>query len=388
MSSEDTNIKLEASHSARLAAAAHGRSETKDGEFSTLPVADVTPADVQAVRLLLGDGSVVDWRRLFYNNREEVVRFLDVNGYRLDKPEERVRLTDLHTRAVEFVESTFDMEIPPRVRRPVDIAQLFLLASRGRRWEQRAACVVLKMMHVINHLEAKKLSYHLSVSERALFKAARDKVDACIEAMREEGLGIARYEPSRKSEHSLLTKLISKPQVTAAQIFDKLRFRLTVCSRHDIVPVLQWLTRHLFPYNHVVAGETHNRILSEDEVFRALDEQLSEPLPSWKDHTELDPVPFNPATSRLFNMVSFVVELPLRIDRLCDEETRKNFSHLGHLLLVTLEFQVFDEETAQTNRRGEANHDAYKTRQLSVVAQRLWGRPAPPVRPVLEDFED
>ena len=106
------------------------------------------------------------------------------------------------------------------------------------------------------------------------------------------------------------------------------------------------------------------------------------------DGAKLDPVPFNPATSRLFNMVSFVVELPLRIDRLCDEETRKNFSHLGHLVLVTLEFQVFDEETAQTNRHGEANHDAYKTRQLSVVAQRLWGRPAPPVRPVLEDFED
>ena len=387
MSSKDANIHLNATPSARLATATE-RSETKDGEFNTLPVSDVTPADVQAVRLLLGDGSVVDWRRLFYSHRDEVVRFLEVNGYRLDNPEEMKRLGDLHGRAVVFVENTFDMEIPPRVRRPVDVSQLFLLASRGRRWEQRAACVVLKMMHVINHLEAKKLSYHLSVSERALFGAASAKVDSCIEAMRAEGLGIARYEPSRKTEHSLLTKLISKPQVTAAQIFDKLRFRLTVCSRHDIVPVLQWLTRHLFPYNHIVAGETHNRILSEDEVFRSLEAQLTEQLPSWKDHTELDPVPFNPATSRLFNMVSFVVELPVRIDQLCDVETRESFSHLGHLVLVTLEFQVFDEETAETNRLGEANHDAYKTRQLSVVAQRLWGRPAPPIRPVLDDLDD
>ncbi len=387
MSSEDVNIQFDASPSGRLAAASE-QSETKDGEFATLPIADVTPGDVQAVRLLLGDGSVVDWRRLFYSHRDEVVRFLEVNGYRLDNPNEMKRLQDLHSRAVDFVESTFDIEIPPRIRRPVDVAQLFLLASRGRRWEQRAACVVLKMMHVVNHLEAKKLSYHLSVSERALFGAASEKVDACIEAMRSEGLGIARYEPSRKTEHSLLTKLISKPQVTAAQIFDKLRFRLTLCSRHDIVPVLQWLTRHLFPYNHVVAGETHNRILSEDEVFRSLEAQLTEHLPSWKDLTELDPVPFNPATSRLFNMVSFVVELPVRIEKLCDPETQKRFSHLGHLVLVTLEFQVFDEETAETNRLGEANHDAYKTRQLSVVAQRLWGRPAPPIRPVVEGFDD
>jgi uncharacterized protein (TIGR04552 family) len=387
MSSKDVNIQFDASTSGRLAAAS-ARSETKDGEFATLPIANVTPADVQAVRLLLGDGSVVDWRRLFYSQRDEVVRFLEVNGYRLDNPSEMKRLQELHARAVEFVESTFDIEIPPRVRRPVDIAQLFLLASRGRRWEQRAACVVLKMMHVVNHLEAKKLSYHLSVSERALFAAAREKVDACIEAMRAEGLGIARYEPSRKTEHSLLTKLISKPQVTAAQIFDKLRFRLTLCSRRDIVPVLQWLTRHLFPYNHVVAGETHNRILSEDEVFQALEDQLTEQLPSWKDLTELDPVPFNPATSRLFNMVSFVVELPVRIEKLCDPETQKSFSHLGHLVLVTLEFQVFDEETAEMNRLGEANHDAYKTRQLSVVAQRLWGRPAPPIRPVLDGADD
>ena len=387
MSSKDVNIQFEANTTARLAAASE-RVETKDGEYPTLPVMDVTPADVQAVRLLLGDGSVVDWRRLFYSHRDEVIRFLEVNGYRHDNPEEMRRLGELHDRAVEFVESTFDMQIPPRVRRPVDITQLFLLASRGRRWEQRAACVVLKMMHVINHLEAKKLSYHLSVSERALFLAASGKVDACIEAMRKEGLGIARYEPSRKSEHSLLTKLISKPQVTAAQIFDKLRFRLTVCSRHDIVPVLQWLTRHLFPYNHVVAGETHNRILSEDEVFRSLEAQLKEPLPSWKDHTELDPVPFNPATSRLFNMVSFVVELPVRVDELCDAQTKESLSHLGHLLLVTLEFQVFDEETAETNRLGEANHEAYKARQLSVVAQRLWGRPAPPIRPVLDELDD
>lgn len=387
MSQKDVNIQFDASPNGRLAAA-NERRETKDGEYATLPIADVTPADVQAVRLLLGDGSVVDWRRLFYSHRDEVVRFLEVNGFRVDNPNEMKRLQDLHGRAVEFVEDTFDMEIPPRVRRPVDITQLFLLASRGRRWEQRAACVVLKMMHVINHLEAKKLSYHLSVSERALFGGASEKVDACIEAMRAEGLGIARYEPSRKTEHSLLTKLISKPQVTAAQIFDKLRFRLTLCSRHDIVPVLQWLTRHLFPYNHVVAGETHNRILSEDEVFRALEAQLAEQLPSWKDLTELDPVPFNPATSRLFNMVSFVVELPVRIEKLCDVETQARFSHLGHLVLVTLEFQVFDEETAEMNRLGEANHDAYKTRQLSVVAQRLWGRPAPPVRPVVEGSDD
>ena len=124
------------------------------------------------------------------------------------------------------------------------------------------------------------------------------------------------------------------------------------------------------------------------DSFRSLEAQLKEPLPSWKDHTELDPVPFNPATSRLFNMVSFVVELPVRVDELCDAQTKESLSHLGHLLLVTLEFQVFDEETAETNRLGEANHEAYKARQLSVVAQRLWGRPAPPIRPVLDELDD
>jgi uncharacterized protein (TIGR04552 family) len=386
MSSKDVNIHFDATSEGRIQAA-QGVSETKDGELPTLSVADVSPADVQAVRLLLGDGSVVDWRRLFYRDRDEVARFLAVNGYRLDVPEELARIVDLHARSVSFVEETFDMEIPPRIRRPADVTELFLLASHGRRWEQRAACVVLKMMHVINHLEAKRLSYHLSVSEHALFEAANQSVDACIKAMGDEGLGILRYDPSTKTEHSLLTKLISKPQVTAAQIFDKLRFRLTLYSRHDIVPVIQWLTRKLFPFNHVVAGETHNTILSEEEIFRVLDAQLSEPLPSWRDTTELDPVPFNPATSRLFNMVSFVVELPVRIDDLCDPATRAPFAHLGHLVLVPLEFQVFDEDTAEANRRGEANHNAYKNRQLSVVAQRLWGRPAPPIRPVAE-FED
>lgn len=383
MTVKDVNLQLDARTGSLLGEG--GSPKDRDTVEMLRPMGATTPLDVQAVRLLVADGSVVDWRRLFFSEVEEVHRFLAVNGFDVARPDELERLQGLHRRAVTYVDETFDIDLPPRVRRPEDPADLFLAASGQKRWEQRGACVVLKMMHVINHLEARKLGYHLNVSERALFEAASEKVKDCIERMGAEGLGVSSYEPSTKSEHSLLTKLISKPQVTAAQIFDKLRFRLMTHDRGDLVPVMRWLTRNLFPFNHIIAGETHNTILNEEEIFRSLEGQLTAPLPPWKDASNLDPAAFNPATSALFHMIGFVVELPIRVDRICATEDMSRFRHLGHLVLVALEFQLFDQETAEANETGDGRHSAYKGRQLSVVGQRLWGRPSPPLRPVEDE---
>ena len=333
-----------------------------------------TDLDLQALRLLLSGGSVVDWRRLSFREPHEVAEFLAANGYDVDNSIEMGRLVALHRRALDYLEQTYELVIPERVRAPEDVSELFLIASGvdADESEQQAACAVLKVVHVLNHLEARRLVHHLSLSERALFLAAADKVDALIDEMRGAGFGICEYEPSTKTDHSLITKLISKPRVTAAQIFDKLRFRLVTESREDLLPVVRWLLRQLFPFNHVIAGESHNTILTEDELRDCL-----EPKPSPEEGGRHDLFggyqPSNPATSPSFRMINFVVDLPVRINRLCTPAELVRLSHLGHLVHVTLEFQLFDRATLLANEAGEGNHGAYKQRQLNLVSERLWG---------------
>ncbi len=372
MAANDVNIRLDARTTSTLKLA--GRDASRPRALTLAPI------DVQAVRLLLDGGSVVDWRRLSYNDPAQVRSFLAVNGFDADNPIEMARLEDLHRRAVTYVGETFDTYVPDGIAAPHDYCDLFMAASGESSPSQRAACVVLKVMHVINHLESRRLTHHMSVSERALFEAAAEKVEEFIERMRAEGMGIMRYEPSRKTDHSLVTKLLSKPRVTAAQIFDKLRFRMVVADRSDLVPVMLWLLRHLFPFNHVIAGESHNTILSADEIRAQLDGRVKGTVPMWLEPDGQRGAAHNPATSPRFRMINFVVELPIRVRRLCNPTDRRRHQDLGHLVLVTLEFQLFDEATAAANELGDGNHAAYKGRQLELVGRRLWGGDPPPLK--------
>ncbi|MCB9729655.1 MAG: TIGR04552 family protein [Deltaproteobacteria bacterium] len=383
MSVNEVNIQLDATTATALELAAgplqiHERAAADAARREAL-LGTMTPVDARAIRSLLSGRSVIDWRRLSFNERDEVVRFLDANGFDVHRPLELGRLRELHRRALEYVAATWDLPIPATVRDDRDLCQLFLLASAPGGDEQRAACVVLKVMHVINHLEARRLIHHLNVSERALYDAAGSKVDEFVQRMHRDGLGVIGYVPSKKTDHSLVTKLISKPRVTAAQIFDKLRFRLTTRERADIVPVILWLTRHLFPFNHVVPGETHNTILDEEALARTVDSHFADSLPLWDEGSDIEE-PNNPMTSDRFRMVNFVVELPVRVSRI-RHELPQRLDHLGHVVLVALEFQLFDRATAEDNERGDSSHAAYKQRQLDTVSRRLWGAGPPPMRP-------
>jgi len=194
------------------------------------------------------------------------------------------------------------------------------------------------------------------------------------------GLSVVRYQPSTKGDHSLLTKLISKPRVTAAQIFDKLRFRLVMAQRDQLIPAMRYLARHLFPLNHIIPGESHNTILSETEVAAQLDGQVQCGIEPWHG-AEVEAIEsVNPATAKNFRMIGFVVDLPVRVDALISPEQRLPYTALGHLLYVTLEIQLFDEASYDQNQHGDANHEAYKQRQLASVAKRLWGADVPPIK--------
>src|SRR4029079_19276104 len=76
---------------------------------------DFTLADLTAIRNLLRGGSVIDWHRLHFTERDEVDRFLRVNEIDPGSEDDLRRLADLREAAVEYLERHLGFHIPEEV---------------------------------------------------------------------------------------------------------------------------------------------------------------------------------------------------------------------------------------------------------------------------------
>src|SRR3954465_2957986 len=228
-------------------------------------MSELTLADIDAVRLLLRGDSVIDWHRLNYADHAEVDRFLRLNELDPESDEEMGRLEDIRADAVDYLARAFAMAIPDEVAADLPARDLFLVASSTGP-HQKWACVVLKVMHIIHHINGRQALLKVSVSDEIIFREIEMKVLQVVEQLRAAGAPLTEFEWSRKPRDSQITKLLAKKSTLAASIYDKLRFRLIVPHYQDIVPMLATLTRQLIPFNYIVPGETVNQLLDLQQI--------------------------------------------------------------------------------------------------------------------------
>src|SRR5688572_25680432 len=86
--------------------------------------------DLEAVRVLLRGGSVVDWHRLDFRDQADVERFLRVNEFQPSNERDLQRLEILRQESVDFLRRSFNFRIPDDVAERVPARDLFLMASR------------------------------------------------------------------------------------------------------------------------------------------------------------------------------------------------------------------------------------------------------------------
>src|ERR1700749_1241744 len=219
-----------------------------------------TLGDVEAMRLLLRGGSVIDWHRLAFSDASEVDRFLVLHEFDPTNADDVDRLEELRSDAVEYLTRNFSYRIPADVAHDMPARDLFLLASsRGKK--QTYACIVLKVMHVMHHLAGRELLFKLPVSDDEVFGFVEAKVVKVVEEIRAAGYPIVEFAWSRKERDSVVTKLLAKKATIAADVFDKLRFRLITRNLDDLPAVLHELMHRLIPFNYVIPGQTVNAIL-------------------------------------------------------------------------------------------------------------------------------
>ena len=326
--------------------------------------------DVEAVRLLLRGGSVIDWHRLDFQDVGEVDRFLRISEFRPEDEHDMDRLEELRDEAVEYLRSNFSFRIPEDVAGGVPVRDLLMLASqKGRR--QTFACIVLKVMHVLHHLAGRELLFKLPVSDDEIFHLVETKVVEVVEALRAAGHSVVEFAWSRKERDSLLTKLLAKKESIAARVYDKLRFRLVVKEADDILPVLRELLHRLIPFNYVIPGESVNQVVP---LARALLGPLSRHASQLQEEVRPDedfaPTP-NEFSGPGYRVINFVADLPVRIDSFLCQTGDPLYKDHGQVVFVLTEFQVIDEKTAIANEQGENSHQRYKERQHAKVRARL-----------------
>ncbi len=330
--------------------------------------------ELEQVRLILRGGSVVDWYRLRFEAPEEVARWLALLGGDVDDPIDRSRLDRLRAEAARYLGDEHGYRIPAELL-TCEAVDLFLFASekKGRRRDRFFACLLLKVMHIVHHIEARELRYRLPLSQAGIFDMLVDKVDSFADDLRRENFPLARYEGGQKTTTSLLTKLLVKKEHHAAAIHDRVRFRFVVENPIDLVDLLARMGERLFPFNYLAPAQTVNHLINftafveSNAAYRAFANDLQ--LELGQEEQALRPL--NEFSGPSYAVINFVVDMPLRVPEEVLLKVPVDDEDLGRVVFALAEFQLVDVGTDLMNEQGENRHERYRHRQLAIVRERL-----------------
>ncbi|MBJ6762137.1 TIGR04552 family protein [Myxococcaceae bacterium JPH2] len=330
--------------------------------------------ELERIRLILRGGSVIDWRRMHFSSRDEVDGFLRLCQIDVSRAFDDAWVRTILADAVSYLRRTFDYRVADAVAQPREVHDLFLYASGvgGGRY-RRIACIVLKVMHVIQHIEGRDLLFRLAASEAEVAELVTQRVLGVAREMRERDLPVVEFAHSLKTRESLVTKLIAKKETVAAQVYDRTRFRIVTKHRDDLLPVLYFLSQRLFPFNFVVPGQTENSLISFRELLEVYPnfERCIPDLHLDRDFEDREERAGNVFSGSGYRVLNFVVDLPLRMDAYLPPPAEDVRDRKGRIVFSLVEFQMMDERTAKENEQGENAHENYKRRQRRRVLGRL-----------------
>ncbi|MCU0690810.1 MAG: TIGR04552 family protein [Polyangiaceae bacterium] len=333
------------------------------------PIQEFNLSDAETVKLILNGESAVDWHRLNLQDEAQAREMLEAQEFRPDEPSDRARLERVKNEAISYLRRHLDFPIPNPVER-ASVEELLLLAS-GKGHRQVCACTILKAMHIVHHVDGQELLFTIPMSIQDVFKLVEEKVYRVIGDMLSAGYPITEFIGGRKNKDSLYTKLLSKAETVAAAVYDRLRFRIVTRTADDILPIVLYLSRRVFPFNQVIPGQSLNTLFRLRRYFLSFDNLL--PLmPQFQlgltddlTHTA------NAFSGRSFRAVHFVADVPVRLPNEAMEAAPPNAWVLGPVVSVLSEFQLVDRETEAINEQGDGSHAAYKHRQRLAVMRRL-----------------
>lgn len=315
---------------------------------------------------------MLDWRRLHVKSLDECDAILYASGFDLEDEKDALRLREIRLSAIDYLVRNFGFTFSQEIFNAESPSNLMLLAAGGDALLRRQACMLLKVMHVIHHVDARELKSRLNISDRGLCHLVEEKAAQVIQEMRRQGYPIIDFQSSRKTRDSIITKLLSKRKGNRALIYDMIRFRIVTATIEEIVPVVAYLSQHLFPLHNTVPGESHNSIFDfKDFIHRH--PRMARMIPEFQADLmyENEMRQSNPVTSSTFKTANFIVDLPIRLDNRQLELWAPGIELHSRVVHVLAEFQIVDQVSHIRNEQGDASNDRYKARRTASVKDRL-----------------
>jgi uncharacterized protein (TIGR04552 family) len=334
---------------------------------------DFSLFDLESVRLILRGGSVLDWRK-FNPSPSEIEAFCRVQQLDFDNPNDIALTERIRDEAVAYLRETLSFPVPRPVRKASLVELLLMAGDTSTRHRQLCACTLLKAMHVINHFDANEARQAITMTDQELFFAAERRIYQAVSHMMALGLPIVEFMGGRKQRTSMVTKLLSKSTPLSTQLFDKMRFRIITTRKADVLPIISYLQRNLFPFNYVLASESYNTLFpfadhcAKNKHLTTLLDQLQ--IDSNMENRLL-PLS-NKHSSSKYRVVHWVADMPIKVP---DFENAFRTDGVNPsprpIIYLRTELQILDRGSHRQNERSDASHHKYKARQIESVAERL-----------------
>lgn len=356
--------------------------------------------------------SVIDLGALALRNLRDARQFAREYGYDVEQPGVLDYLRRIQREALGFVREQFlepgqQSLLPAEVCDDSDPLQLLVLASqRAHRFEPLRlwACVLLKVMHGLFYIDNNLKLRHFAAIRQQVFAGLDEVIQ--IEGDRpylSDGricLPLVHVDRKRnKGRHSILLKLLQKPEYVAADIHDHLGVRLTLNTRIECLLALDLLRRaHLITLTNLEVSRTRNTLvdlLAAKEIFTrhraeidrspgypsALLQQMDQELAAISQRqTQRD----NPHSAADFQSLQFTVRKMIHLPAaaLGRPEQAPRAEDGGEALVTengdvsfffAYEIQLLDAASLAKSQQGAASHEAYKRRQVETARRRVLG---------------
>ena len=330
--------------------------------------------DLDIVRLSLTHENILEWNRLNLSD-DDAEKLCRNHCIDLNNPSDIALIERIRDESIAYLQEEFAFPMPGPIRK-ASLLELFHIASNARiRHRQFCACTLLKAMHIINHFDANEARQALKVTDQQLFQKAEARIYQTISHMMADQLPVVEFMGGRKQRASMVTKLLSKSDPLAAQLFDKIRFRVVTATKEDVLPAINFLSRNLFPFNYILPGESKNTLFSFSEYakrhprLRELSSRsngAARPDDTHRTRAE------NVHSSPQYQVVHWVADMPVRIYDYKNAYVTDGVNPVPRpIIYIRTEIQILDRQTHRMNEGGEAAHIRYKERQKSSVLEKL-----------------
>lgn len=344
-----------------------------------------------ARHVLLGE-SVIDTQTLFFDSKHTVDQFLRINGFEWAVDQDRQCLMSIHNEAISYTEALIEQKVDRCLASPDDLRDIFLIAAEAKGSKPiqisqfppvqempspNQACLLLKIMNIIHHINGHELLYGCSISRRHLAQKVDDKIGRELSRLKANGFPIISFGGGRKPKESLITKLLCKPSALASDINTWLRYKIVVREKIDLLNLIIELFSQILPFNYIFPQATVNQlvdpklIMNEGEIKTHKTRDIAQAIARSVNHILPHPPNEMDFTGVSYKVVKFCVDVPVTLDayvtRLSDVYTRE----LGKIVFSPVEITMIDQATMQSNEEGENKHSRYKMRQKRGAFKRM-----------------